>query len=1531
MSEQNQYDAFISYSRKDIEVAAWFQKEMEKLRVPKALPYPAGMEPLPRKLRLFRDQTDLGVRSNSFFEGLSANLAKSRDLILLCSPHVLQNNSEGLNYIDWEIREFIRIHGVEYAKNHILPVIIYGKIQSGDSREACIPTALNDLGVDFRQRNLPVLGSPEISRVSKNDKEHVLLQCLSYLARVETNIVDNRFQKERRRTMQRWLLLAGAVILALSGLAIWALVEKDKTSETLSESYFQEASRLIDEHQAGLALAYLAASMDSKNNNAAYQRFSGLMKNRSWLVQLDTLASSPHSGIHIAWSNRQEKEAVFSLEDSAQGKGTLSIYQLDPSRPPVSISVKNFRTGIFSPDGQSLLTLHGVAPEQICKRWNVSTGEFSDSLLLSDGSVPVFLSSSASYALLLTSDQKTIRLVSMKDGSIRFEQTVTSGWEWNKFAFDEKEKILAFGVKRELNFQHLNEMSASEFAFQTIDIASGSILAQIHGAGILSDWVLSPDGVHLAYSYSTGRPDDWLLVNQDLSSGKPSWTLPLKACQRLLFNPDGIHLAADLGTFGVEIHNVYRDSESKIHIDLSSPVKNWTFSHDGRRLAITTEQASLCVFNVRDGSEAVERRLLNTDVYGIQFSKTNRILTVNTGNGEKSFALQVSPVGVQTIMSKWSPSVLMNVFVEKNSSAFAFILGSYSSGTILEMHGMVDSFPDSIRQLKLSETPNCGAFSPDGRFLVLGSGKKTDENGTGQLDVYKISEGTLWQPQKWEKWVSEKAPFAVTQISFSPDGKRILVNSNTLQKAAQKALVYDMQALAKPVFSLNHGGTVSQAAFTPDGKYVITAGSDRMLKGWDIASGNMLWKQELESFPSALAISSQGKIACGMRLLHANGRVQIFAENGKPEWSSRVLRNGVNQLDFNGKGSLLGVAFFNREALIFDVSSGRIRSQDLVQEGDITSMRFWSDSDQDILCIGGKTENNLGFVEYWDPATSKKIGDITRHSDKVQGINVSTKEGILSWSNALLVAPRPLQVSTEGDDNYDQLAGELGGWTLNQWNVPEEFERTKNLSSPKGPLTRMLCWLQDTSETRDLYTGSKDPLKSYLSQLVQGSERNIERALDIRPDCVPAWKNYWFSQALDVAEKRFMGSVTGKSRDEWLKRRLQWAGLTPAQKRAYLQADPEGMRLADFQTRELYTNHPNSASAWMERGIFLKLANENVQAKEVLENAAKLDPKNSEIKNELVGLETSPQAISSLLAQSLPMLQNDDSATVERICNYAEKFLPNWVMANGALHTGEKLDEILALLRQKVKSSISFDDQLKIQILAEKMTSLFFYLPEGPKLSNTFNQGLLDLFDHSSLSVASESRRAIQSMLAFNMLLQNRTTESLKIYDEIHAEYPLEKAILSTGRAYALSLQGNNAQAVGMLRAIVSNGGDFTAILAQSILTDFAIFHYRGIELPCEKELREEILKMAQPSLSGGLNVVQVIPRGQCAKIGIKVGDRLTWYDGYPVTDLQQFIYARQMDKFWEKTNSREMRILRNGEIFKFTVNPGLVGLGLTQ
>jgi len=77
-----QYYAFISYSRKDSADAEWFHSGLEKIHIPAKLPRTENSEPLPRRLRLFRDKTDLPVRSESFSADLQRSIADSRYLIV---------------------------------------------------------------------------------------------------------------------------------------------------------------------------------------------------------------------------------------------------------------------------------------------------------------------------------------------------------------------------------------------------------------------------------------------------------------------------------------------------------------------------------------------------------------------------------------------------------------------------------------------------------------------------------------------------------------------------------------------------------------------------------------------------------------------------------------------------------------------------------------------------------------------------------------------------------------------------------------------------------------------------------------------------------------------------------------------------------------------------------------------------------------------------------------------------------------------------------------------------------------------------------------------------------------------------------------------------------------------------------------------------------------------------------------------------------------------------------------------------------
>ena len=79
--EEYTFDAFISYSHRDLSWGTWLQKKIETFRIPKDM---RGERPKGQGLRVFRDQTDLA--GTELQDSLRQNLDTSRYLIVLCSP-----------------------------------------------------------------------------------------------------------------------------------------------------------------------------------------------------------------------------------------------------------------------------------------------------------------------------------------------------------------------------------------------------------------------------------------------------------------------------------------------------------------------------------------------------------------------------------------------------------------------------------------------------------------------------------------------------------------------------------------------------------------------------------------------------------------------------------------------------------------------------------------------------------------------------------------------------------------------------------------------------------------------------------------------------------------------------------------------------------------------------------------------------------------------------------------------------------------------------------------------------------------------------------------------------------------------------------------------------------------------------------------------------------------------------------------------------------------------------------------------------
>ena len=89
------YDAFISYSRKNSDVADKMERDLEKFPLTRELRKRLGR----RHLNVFRDVNDL--TGNRLTPALEQNLEQSRTLVVLCSPV-----ARASTYVGLEINRF---------------------------------------------------------------------------------------------------------------------------------------------------------------------------------------------------------------------------------------------------------------------------------------------------------------------------------------------------------------------------------------------------------------------------------------------------------------------------------------------------------------------------------------------------------------------------------------------------------------------------------------------------------------------------------------------------------------------------------------------------------------------------------------------------------------------------------------------------------------------------------------------------------------------------------------------------------------------------------------------------------------------------------------------------------------------------------------------------------------------------------------------------------------------------------------------------------------------------------------------------------------------------------------------------------------------------------------------------------------------------------------------------------------------------------------------------------------------------------
>jgi WD40 repeat protein/tRNA A-37 threonylcarbamoyl transferase component Bud32/Flp pilus assembly protein TadD len=130
------------------------------------------------------------------------------------------------------------------------------------------------------------------------------------------------------------------------------------------------------------------------------------------------------------------------------------------------------------------------------------------------------------------------------------------------------------------------------------------------------------------------------------------------------------------------------------------------------------------------------------------------------------------------------------------------------------------------------------AFSPDGKRVLSG----------GYDGTIKI-----WDTEKGDEVMTIDTESYVRQMAVSADGKRIVfVTRDTIE-------VWDAITGDKVMILGGHVGGVSEAVFSPDGRHVISGGSDGEIKVWDLTDREDLTLRGDKQWVSSMAFSPDGK------------------------------------------------------------------------------------------------------------------------------------------------------------------------------------------------------------------------------------------------------------------------------------------------------------------------------------------------------------------------------------------------------------------------------------------------------------------------------------------------------------------------------------------------------------------------------------------------------------------------------------------------------------------------------------------------
>jgi WD40 repeat protein/beta-lactamase regulating signal transducer with metallopeptidase domain len=395
-----------------------------------------------------------------------------------------------------------------------------------------------------------------------------------------------------------------------------------------------------------------------------------------------------------------------------------------------------------------------------------------------------------------------------------------------------------------------------QHSLQIWDLAIGRSQLRLKGhTDTVRSVAYSPDGQTVLSGAYDGQAIAW-----DLSTGTEHYRIEGDGSRvnAVVISNDG-RLAAVGSTFSTGIHDL-ATGQKLWTLSSGTPVASVSFSPDSDRLLTAHNDASLRIWDLRDGTQlqhlAGHTRPLESAAFSpdgrfaASGGQDHRLLLWDLQSPQRCLQLGLLDVTIKSV--RFSPDGCRVVTAAADGSVRVWDLSS--AGEVHNLADQVRRWGVWAPQRRVSSQQPQHVFQSDGRqtaFVVFSPGGQTYATG-GSDRVARIHDRN--SHNLLAELTGHQA--GITSGAYFPDGRYLATASWAPENAVR---VWDVATQSQVALLEGHSGPVRMVAVSPDGALLATASEDRTVRLWDALTFQPLRTLPEQSLPVfSVAFSSDG-------------------------------------------------------------------------------------------------------------------------------------------------------------------------------------------------------------------------------------------------------------------------------------------------------------------------------------------------------------------------------------------------------------------------------------------------------------------------------------------------------------------------------------------------------------------------------------------------------------------------------------------------------------------------------------------------